>query len=250
MKTVRCFALLLCVLTGIPALAQLQYIPLQTPCRAVDTRQTGGALADNTTQVFDPGQACDIPAQGNNPIVFAMNVTVVPHGGLGALTVWSAGTPQPNASTLNSYDGRVKSNYALVAGGVGTGLVSVWASDATDVILDVSGYFVQVSKSDYYLPAMLYTPVTPCRLIDTRNSAGALAGPSLIAGKTRTFSLAGQCGLPDLSNGGALSVNVTAVPKGGLGYLTVWAHHRPKTPHLLLRPSILLQELWWPMLPS
>jgi hypothetical protein len=222
MKTVRCFALLLCVLTGIPALAQLQYIPLQTPCRAVDTRQTGGALADNTTQVFDPGQACDIPAQGNNPIVFAMNVTVVPHGGLGALTVWSAGTPQPNASTLNSYDGRVKSNYALVAGGVGTGLVSVWASDATDVILDVSGYFVQVSKSDYYLPAMLYTPVTPCRLIDTRNSAGALAGPSLIAGKTRTFSLAGQCSLPDLSNGGALSVNVTAVPKGGLGYLTVW----------------------------
>jgi hypothetical protein len=222
MKTVRCYALLLFILTGMPALAQLQYVPLQTPCRAVDTRQTGGALADNTTQVFDPGQACGIPGQGNNPIVFAMNVTVVPHEGLGALTVWSAGTPQPNASTLNSYDGRVKSNYALVAGGVGTGLVSVWASNATDVVLDVSGYFVQIPPSSYNVAAMLYTPVTPCRLIDTRNSAGALGGPSLIAGQKRTFSLAGQCGLPNLSNGGALSVNVTAVPKGGLGYLTVW----------------------------
>jgi hypothetical protein len=222
MISLRCFALLLFAATSLPAIAQLQYVPLQTPCRAVDTRLTGGALAENTTGVFDPEQACGVPAQGNNPIVFAMNVTVVPHGGLGALTVWGTGTPQPNASTLNSYDGRVKSNYALVAGGVGTGLISVWASNVTDVVLDVSGYFIQIQPLDYDLPAMLYTPVTPCRLIDTRNSPDALGGPSLVAGKQRTFSLAGQCGLPDLSAGGVLSVNVTAVPKGSLGYLTVW----------------------------
>jgi hypothetical protein len=84
-----------------------------------------------------------------------MNVTVVPHSGLGALTVYPTGVPTPTASTLNSYDGRVKSNYALVAGGVGTGDVSVWASNATDVILDVSGYFIQIQPLDYYLPAML-----------------------------------------------------------------------------------------------
>jgi hypothetical protein len=93
MKTVRCYALLLFILTGMPALAQLQYVPLQTPCRAVDTRQTGGALADNTTQVFDPGQACGIPGQGNNPIVFAMNVTVVPRiGSLDSLECRDAST--------------------------------------------------------------------------------------------------------------------------------------------------------------
>src|ERR1700722_13771571 len=126
MKTVHCFALFLFAFTGIRALAQLQYVPLETPCRAVDTRLTGGALADNSVQVFDPGQACGIPSQGNNPIVFAMNVTVVPHGGLGALTVYGAGVPTPAASTLNSYDGRVKSHYALVVGGAGTGDVSVW----------------------------------------------------------------------------------------------------------------------------
>src|ERR1700679_3958610 len=220
MNTLRFFALLLFALTSMPALAQLQYVPLETPCRAVDTRLTGGALADNSIQVFDPGQACGIPSQGNNPIVFALNVTVVPHGGLGALTVYGAGVPTPAASTLNSYDGRVKSNYALVAGGAGTGMVSVWASDATDVILDVSGYFVQAPSTGQ---AMLYTPVTPCRLIDTRNPAGPLGGPYLSAGRSRTFSLAGQCGLPNLSSGGVLSVNVTAVPRSGtLGYLTVW----------------------------
>jgi hypothetical protein len=65
--------------------------------------------------------------------------------------------------------------------------------------------------------------VTPCRFIDTRNAAGPLGGPYLSAGKPRTFSLTGQCGLPDLSGGGVLSVNVTAVPRSGtLGYLTVW----------------------------
>jgi hypothetical protein len=74
------------------------------------------------------------------------------------------------------------------------------------------------SASNQLLPSChaLY-PVTPCRLIDTRNSAGARGGPSFIAGQKRTSALVGQCGLPDLSNGGALSVNVTAVPKGGLG---------------------------------
>jgi hypothetical protein len=86
----------------------------------------------------------------------------------------------------------------------------------------VSGYFVLPPASGASSPAMLYTSVAPCRLIDTRNSPGALGGPALTAGQQRTFSLAGQCNLPDLSSGGALSVNVTAVPKGGLGYLSVW----------------------------
>ena len=32
----------------------LQYIPLQTPCRAVDTRVTGGPIAVGTSQSFNP----------------------------------------------------------------------------------------------------------------------------------------------------------------------------------------------------
>jgi lysophospholipase L1-like esterase len=219
MSVLRLSVLLLVATACTSALAQLQYVPLQTPCRAVDTRQSGGAIAGGTVQVFDPGPACGIASQGSQPIAFAMNVTVVPHGGLNYLTVWGTGSPQPLASTLNSYDGRVKSDYAIVLGGANTGNVSVFASNTTDLILDVSGYFIQAPITG---PAMLYTPVTPCRLLDTRNSAGPLGGPSLIAEQPRTFSLAGQCGLPDLSSGGVLSVNVTAVPKGGLGYLTLW----------------------------
>jgi hypothetical protein len=215
-------ALALFVIACTPTLAQLQYVPLASPCRAVDTRTINSPVQGGTTSVFNPTIACNLPAQGAQPIVYAMNVTVVPHGGLNYITIWGTDTDQPTASTLNSYDGRVKANYALVAGGVGgnTGQVSVFASNTTDVILDVSGYFIEAPATG---DAMLFTPVTPCRLLDTRNPTGPLGGPFLAANQQRSFPLANTCSLPDLSNGGVLSVNVTAVPRGEpLGYLTVW----------------------------
>ena len=50
-------------------------------------------------------------------VAYSLNVTVVPAGPLGYLTVWPAGQSQPTVSTLNSLDGRVKANAAIVAGG-------------------------------------------------------------------------------------------------------------------------------------
>jgi hypothetical protein len=203
------------------AYAQLQYVPLASPCRAVDTRTINSPVQGGTTSVFNPATACNLPSkgQGQQATVYAMNVTVVPHTRLNYLTIWGTGSDQPTASTLNSYDGRVKANYALVASGA-AGQVSVFASNTTDVILDVSGYFIPAPATG---TAMLFTPVTPCRLLDTRNPAGPLGGPFLAANSVRTFPLAGSCSLPDLSSGGVLSVNVTAVPRGEpLGYLTVW----------------------------
>ncbi|HEY3350333.1 MAG TPA: hypothetical protein VGM13_11205 [Thermoanaerobaculia bacterium] len=47
---------------------------------------------------------------------------------------------------------------------------------------------------------VLFVPVTPCRVIDTRSGSGFPAGygpPSLTGGGTqRTFTIAGQCGVP------------------------------------------------------
>jgi hypothetical protein len=58
-----------------------------------------------------------------------------------------------------------------------------------------------------FAPADFYT-VSPCRLIDTRNPNGALGGPALVTGLTRTFTVAGACGVPLTAR--ALSVNVVA----------------------------------------
>jgi len=41
--------------------------------------------------------------------------------------------------------------------------------------------------------------VTPCRIANTRNAAGAFGGPELAAGAARTFNVPqSPCGLPDL----------------------------------------------------
>lgn len=62
--------------------------------------------------------------------------------------------------------------------------------------------------------------VAPCRLVDTRNPAGALGGPALAAGQSRVFTLAGQCGLPLWAK--AVSVNVAVTRPSAAGNLTLY----------------------------
>jgi hypothetical protein len=144
-------------------------------------------------------------------------VTVVPHGFLGYLTVWPAGESQPLASTLNSYDGRVKANAAIVPAGSGEA-ISVFAYNTTDVILDIDGYFAPVSDA-----TLAFYPLTPCRVADTRNPTGELGGPYLTGGVPRDFPvLKSMCGLPNDGSVKGYSLNFTVVPHGSLGYLTVW----------------------------
>jgi hypothetical protein len=64
--------------------------------------------------------------------------------------------------------------------------------------------------------------VTPCRLVDTRNTSGPLGGPIISGDSTRSFPLAGSCGLPPFPAAQAYSLNMTVVPQGSLGYLTTW----------------------------
>jgi hypothetical protein len=66
-----------------------------------------------------------------------------------------------------------------------------------------------------------FVPVTPCRVVDTRNPTGAFGGPQLAAGAIREFDIPnGACGIP--ANAAAYSLNVTVVPEKFLGYLTIW----------------------------
>jgi len=193
------------------------FVPV-TPCRVADTRNATGpfggpTMTGGTSRSFViPNSACGIPV---NAAAYSLNVTVVPQGALGYLTIWPTGEPQPLVSTLNS-DGRVKANAAIVPAGT-NGAISAYVTNTTDVILDINGYFVPNTISG----ALAFYPVTPCRLVDTRLAAGPLAGPSLSAGGTRSFPLlSSSCNVPSTAQ--AYSLNFTAVPDGPLGYLSVW----------------------------
>ena len=196
-----------------PTPTPVEFVPA-APCRVVDTRNPDGPfggppIQGNTSRSFAiPRGACDIPS---NAVAYSLNVTIVPHGSLEYLTIWPTSHNQPVVSTMNSPDGRVKANAAIVPGG-SDGAVSVYVTNTTDVILDIDGYFILAGSQTYQ-----FYPLTPCRLIDTRNGDG---GP-LQPGVERDYTIAGQCGIPNTAT--AYSFNVTVLPThGSLDYLTVW----------------------------
>jgi hypothetical protein len=195
----------------------LQFIAV-TPCRIADTRNATGAfggpeLAAAATRTFNvPQSSCGIPSTA---VAYSLNVTVVPIKSLGYLTIWPSGQAQPVASTLNS-DGRVKANATITPAGTSGG-VNVFASDATQFILDIDGYFVPAGTAS----GLQFFPLTPCRVADTRNATGALGGPSLAENDSRAFPVhSSACGIPSTAK--AYSLNITAVPHDSLGFLTAW----------------------------
>lgn len=194
---------------------QLQTV---TPCRVLDTRASTGPLggpsiAGGTSRTIPvPSSSCGVPP---NAAAYSVNITVVPKAGtLGYLTVWPAGQQQPIVSTLNSLNGSVRANAAIIPAGTG-GAINAFATDTADVVIDINGYFVPPSGA-----TLEFYPLPPCRVLDTRNPNGPLGGPSLAAAQSRSFPISPTCGVPAGSS--AYSLNVTVAPQGALGYLTVW----------------------------
>ncbi len=171
-------------------------------------------MGGGSTRVFPVTQsACNIPA---NAQAYSLNVTVVPPGPLTYLSIWPTGQPQPVVSTLNSFDGLIVANAAIVPSG-SNGAISVFVSDATDVIIDINGYFAPATMPNN----LSFYSVTPCRVVDTRNPNGPLGGPLMTGGSIRSFPIpSSSCGVP--SSAAAYSFNVTVVPRRPLGYLTTW----------------------------
>ena len=81
--------------------------------------------------------ACGLPSIAK---AYSLNATVLPSGLLGYLSLWPTGQTQPFVSTLNSFDGTVVSNAAIVPAGT-SGSASAYVSHTTELILDVNGYF-------------------------------------------------------------------------------------------------------------
>lgn len=128
-----------------PGLLPQRFVAV-TPCRVMDTR-----AGEGKTGVFGPPflragtsrdlamteSGCGIPATAT---AFSLNITVVPQRALSYLTVYPAGQVRPLASTLNSFEGRVVSNAALIPAG-SNGRISIFVTDDSDVIVDINGFF-------------------------------------------------------------------------------------------------------------
>jgi hypothetical protein len=215
-----------------PSNSGLQFFAV-SPCRVADTRPAAAfpgffgapTMAAGETRAFPvPSSFCGLPLDA---AAYSFNFTVVPPtpGYLGLLTTWPAGTPRPNASTLNSYTGTVVANAAIVPAG-NSGGVSVYVSDKTDVLFDVNGYFARPSNG------LNFYPLTPCRVVDTRPAAGfpSTFGSVILESGTRTYPMpSSSCGIP--ADAKAYSLNFTVVPpvpNGRLGLLTTYPTGQPR----------------------
>jgi hypothetical protein len=120
--------------------ATAAYVPL-TPSRVLDTRLpnavfTGRVPAGGVVALPIAGQG-GIPASAGAVV---LNITVDQPGGPGFVTVFFCGGALPVASNLNYAAGQVVANLTTVAVPT-TGQVCLYTWAATDLVVDVSGYF-------------------------------------------------------------------------------------------------------------
>jgi hypothetical protein len=126
-----------------------------TPCRLMDTRADQGktgafgppALNANQARVVPvPLSNCGVPASA----AYSMNLAVVPSGSgvVGYLSAWPNDKPWPGTVVLNDMAGGVASAAAIVPAG-GDGGIQVLATNGTDLVIDINGYFIPRSVINF-----------------------------------------------------------------------------------------------------
>jgi hypothetical protein len=118
------------------------------------------------------------------------------------------------------YAGQTIPNLVVVP--LNAGKASLYTSVSTHLIADVAGYFTGALTAK----AGRMIPVTPARLLDTRNGTG-YSGAKPGAGSTVTVKATGLGGVPD-SGVAAVVLNVTVTDAAEAGHVTVWPSDKPR----------------------
>jgi hypothetical protein len=183
------------------------------PVRVLDTRQPGNVSlgAGEVRPVRVTGAGTGVPTGATS---VAVNLTSVLPSATGYLSAFPCDAPQPFVSNVNYRGGDVRPNSAIVGVSEG-GTICLLSSEATDVLVDTTGYMRASGQ--------VFTPLAPIRLLDTRFGDPAinpLGGGALPAGTVLEVAVAGQRGVPATAS--AVSVNVTAVSPSGVGFVTAY----------------------------
>lgn len=138
-----------------PGDADTTFVPI-TPCRLVDTRQAGQIpLASGETRTIGahgtngpiPGARCTIPPDA---VGLSMNVTALDASAINNfITIWQAGVPRPDASSLNPAPGQPPIPNAVTTPISTTGDFQVFNFTGTvQLLIDVNGYYTKSSLTE------------------------------------------------------------------------------------------------------
>jgi hypothetical protein len=183
------------------------------PARVLDTRFDVGLanpFPSNTPRTF---QVAGVGAIPDDAIAITANVTVAGQTGAGYVSVSPTATNTPTSSTLNFPTGDNRANNVTVPLDAGGKLAAVYKSSSnrtTELIVDVTGYFVADDS------ASTYEPITPARLLDTR--AGVGLGGGFNANVPRSFQITGGT-IP--TGAVAITGNLTVTGQSRGGYVSV-----------------------------
>jgi glucose/arabinose dehydrogenase len=198
----------------------LRYESLPTIKRVFDTREIPplGPVRAGQTRLIDLGA----PAGAKAALV---NITMVRPRSVGAfVTAWQPRTPRPATATANADISDVVANASIVPLDA-DGRVLVFAQATTDLIIDVSGFYLTASDA---VGAGRLVTANPERVADTREPVtpvNSYVRAASGAGDVVTIPLAGKAGLP--ANAGdidAVVLVVTGVQSDGPGpgFLTAY----------------------------
>ena len=178
-------------------------VPL-APCRLFDARHTPdlGRVDADTWRLAVIGR-CGVPASAR-----AVAISLVATGttAAGFVTVHPDGVARPDASNLNHEPGNTVANSAVVQLGE-SGSIDVYTSVRADIIVDVTGAFVDAPDA---VSSGRFVGVDPQRVVDTRTSGRR--GDDEIRVPI-------PAGVP--ADASALAVSVTAVGAASPGFLSV-----------------------------
>jgi uncharacterized repeat protein (TIGR01451 family) len=149
--------------TAVTRVAGLHTLP---PCRILDTRAGSGAplggpaLTSNATRTLDLRELCGLPG---NAFAISYNATVTGPTAAGNLRFFPGGTGLPNASAINYLAGQTRANNGIVPLSA-DGKLSVYcgqATGATELILDVNGYFASTNAVNTPLGQNVHVRLAP-----------------------------------------------------------------------------------------
>jgi hypothetical protein len=194
------------------------YVALPAPAQVLDTR-TGigapaGVRAANVVTAFQVLGKNGVPATGVRAVL--LDATIVNSTASTHLRIWPENGADTGMSFVNAPLKTTLSNTAIVPTGPTSRINVANAAGSAHIVIDIHGYF----RADPGGTASGFVPLTPRRLVDTRNGTGTPA-KSIAAGGSLTVTLA--AGTPVPATAQSIMAEVAVVGATAAGPLLAYA---------------------------
>jgi hypothetical protein len=188
------------------------------PTRLLDSRSNNGTVGKFVSGVPKNVQIAGRGSIPANAVAITGNVTVTNQQQAGFVSLTRLPNANPQTSTLNFplHDNRANNvtSPLSTSGAVSLTYKASTAGKTADVILDVTGYFLNGNAGS------TYKPLAPVRVLETRAITGQIGPHGPIHANSNTqFQVAGVKTVP--ANAVAVTGNLTVVNQTAAGFITL-----------------------------